>query len=316
MGVTAVILAAGKGTRMKSAIPKVLHAVCGQPMLSHVMGACRAAGCSRLICVVGFGADQVRAAFTDADDTVWVEQAEQLGTGHAVMVCAEHLAELEGPVLVLAADGPLVQGRTLDELLRAHRTEGAACTLATCILDEPAAYGRVVRDDDGSVQGIVEYLDATEAQRRIKEVNVSLYCFDAARLRESIGRLNGENAKGEYYLTDTLALLRSDGHLVHAIPAVPPRDVVSINDRVQLAEANRLMQERTMTELMLAGVTIEQPASTWIDPRARIGPDTIIRPQTVLDGPCRIGTGCVVGPFTHLRGGKISDNTIVERTNG
>ncbi len=316
MSTTAIILAAGKGTRMKSDLPKVLHGVCGRPMLAHVMDACRQAGCERLIVVVGYGAGQVTAAFADADDVVWVEQTEQLGTGHAVMVCGEHLADLDGPVLVVAGDGPLVRGETLGELLDAHADAGAACTLATCILDDPKAYGRILRDDAGELVGIIEYLDATDAQRAIGEVNVSLYCYDAARLREVLGRLSNDNAKGEYYLTDTLGLLRDDGHRLAAVPAVPPEDVLSINDRVQLAQVNALMQRRTAERLMVAGVTIEQPATVWIDPRVEIGTDTLIRPHTVLDGPCRIGRKCVIGPFVHLADETVGDNTIVERTHG
>ena len=179
MSITAIILAAGKGTRMKSDWPKVLHEVCGQPMLAHVMNACREAGCAKMLCVVGYGADQVRRRFADADDVVWVEQTQQLGTGHAAMVCLDHLQGLRGPVLVVAGDGPLIQGQTLKDLLDAHARGGGACTLATCVLDDPMAYGRILRDSDGNLLGIVEHLDATEAQRRIKEVNVSLYCFDA-----------------------------------------------------------------------------------------------------------------------------------------
>ena len=316
MSVTAIILAAGKGTRMKSAMPKVLHDVCGQPMLAHVMNACRDAGCDKLICVIGFGADQIRAAFPDAADTVWVEQTQQLGTGHAVMVCGDHLAKLTGPVLVVAGDGPLIQGATLKELLAAHQANGAACTLATCILDDPMAYGRIVRNDKGDMLSIVEHLDASDAQRQIKEVNVSLYCFDAKRLREALSRLTNDNAKGEYYLTDALGLLRGAGHALAAVPAVPPREVLSINDRVQLAQVNALFQERVKEALMLSGVTIQQPETTWIDPRATVGPETVIRPNTVIDGSSRVGSRCVVGPFVHLCNAQVADNTTVEHTHG
>ncbi len=311
MSVTAIILAAGKGTRMKSALPKVLHGVCGRPMLSYVMDACRGAGCDRLITVVGYGAEQVQESFADVDDAVWVEQTEQLGTGHAVMKCAEHLEGIDGPVLVVAGDGPLVQGVTLKELIDVHQQAGAACSLATCILDDPMEYGRIVRDGDGNLVGIVEHLEASEAQREIKEVNVSLYCFDAAALRSVLGRLSNDNNKGEYYLTDALELLRVDGHTLTAVPAVPPRDVLSVNDRVQLAQVNELMQGRVRERLMLAGVTIEQPATTWIDPRAEVGADTIIRAQTVLDGPCRIGCNCLIGPMVLLDSADIPDNAEV-----
>lgn len=316
MSVTAVILAAGKGTRMKSDLPKVLHPVCGRPMLSYVLDACRAAGADRLIGVIGHGAEQLKNAFADAADVTWVEQTEQLGTGHAVMVCSEQLAELTGPVLVLAGDGPLIRGETLEKLLAAHAANNAACTLATCILDDPMAYGRIIRSEDGELEGIVEYLDADEAQRQIKEVNVSIYCFDAERLNEILGRLTNDNAKGEYYLTDALGLLREAGYTLAAVPEVAPNEVLSINDRVQLADVNRLLQQRVAEELMRAGVTIEQPETTWIDPQATIGADTLIRPHTVIDGRCRIGRHCVIGPFAHLRNAEVPDGETVERSDG
>jgi len=312
----AIILAAGEGTRMKSSVPKVLHGVCGRPMLAYVMDACREAGCDRLIVVVGHGAERIRSAFAADEDVTWVTQATQQGTGHAVMVCRDHLAGLTGPVLVVAGDGPLVRAETLGELLTVHRDRDAACTLASCILDDPMAYGRVLRDADGEVTGIIEQLDATEAQRRVTEVNVSLYCFDAERLVEALGRLSNDNAKGEYYLTDVPKLLRAAGHRLAAVPAVPPRDVLSINDRVQLAQVNALMQQRVAERLMLSGVTIEQPATTWIDARVQIGPDTVIRPQTVLDGPCRIGAGCVIGPRVHLQSAEVGDGATVECADG
>lgn len=316
MSTAAIILAAGKGTRMKSDWPKVLHEVCGRPMLAHVLDACRDAGCDRLICVIGHGADQIRGAFVGDEDIAWVEQTQQLGTGHAVMVCERELADLSGPVLVLAGDGPLIRGSTLRALLDAHRSNGSACTLATCILEDPMAYGRILRDGQGRLLGIVEHLDATPEQRAIHEVNVSVYCFDAAELRDVLKRLTNDNAKGEYYLTDALGLLRSAGRELAAVPAVPVREVLSINDRVQLAQVNALMQQRVREDLMLAGVTIEQPETVWVDPRAAIGPDTVIRPHTVIDGRCQIGRLCRIGPFVHLRNAEIRDGAVVEHTHG
>jgi len=245
MGKTAIILAAGKGTRMKSDLPKVLHEVCGRPMLAYVLDACREAGCQTLLVVIGHKAGLVREAFADdASDIRWVEQTEQLGTGHAVMVCADELSELRGAVLVVAGDGPLVEAETLAALMAKHESDGAACTLATCILDEPGGYGRVIRDGDGQVAGIVEAIDADEAQRRTKEVNVSLYCFDAEALGGVIGRLSNDNAKGEYYLTDALAILRADGARVAAVAAVPPQDVISINTLDELERVGRIMGRR------------------------------------------------------------------------
>ena len=234
MSTTAIILAAGKGTRMKSDLPKVLHEVCGRPMLAYVLDAARAAGCDRLVTVVGHKAELVQQTFADdASDVRWVLQSPQLGTGHAVMVCNEHLAELSGAVLVLAGDGPLIRPETLRQLLAAHRRQGAAVTLAT-----------ILRDESGELAGIVEYLDADETRRRIREVNVSLYCFDAAALRDVIGELGNDNAKGEYYLTDTVGLLCERGAKLSAVAAVPPEDVLSINTVDELAQVAETMAAR------------------------------------------------------------------------
>jgi len=245
VGVTAIILAAGKGTRMKSDLPKVLHEVCGRPMLAFVIDACRGAGCGKLLVVIGHEADRLRRAFADdSADLVWVEQTEQLGTGHAVMVCAEHLRGLSGAVLVVAGDGPLIRPETLTQLLATHAETGAACTLATSILPEAGRYGRIVRDGSGEVEKIVEFLDADARQRRINEVNVSLYCFDAAALRGVIDKLDNKNAKGEYYLTDAISLLKAGGARIAAVAAVPPEDVLSINTLEELEEVNQIMADR------------------------------------------------------------------------
>ncbi len=241
----AVVLAAGMGTRMKSDLPKVLHAVCGRPMLAYVLDACAEVGCDEMVVVIGHQAEKVRETFADSPyPLTWVEQMPQLGTGHAVMVCRDHLRRLTGEVLVLAGDGPLIRGETLGKLLATHRESGAACTLATSILPEPGRYGRVVRDDAGDLVAIVEFLDADEQQKRIKEVNVSVYCFEAAALNSVIGRLTNDNAKGEYYLTDALSLLRADGRKLAAVAAVPSEEVLSINTVEQLAEVEAILARR------------------------------------------------------------------------
>ena len=245
MATTAIILAAGKGTRMNSDLPKVLHPVCGRPMLAWVIDACRAAGCSNLVLVVGHRAEMVKEAFGNITGSVhYVMQIPQSGTGHAVMMCAKELEKLSGPVLVVAGDGPLIRPETLLELIRVHNEKHAACTLATSILDEPEKYGRIVRDEAGELVGIVEYLDATAAQRQIKEVNVSVYCFDAAALRSILPKLRNDNNKGEYYLTDALSILRSEGKKLAAVAAVPPQDVLSINTLKELEEVGAILAKR------------------------------------------------------------------------
>ena len=242
---TAIIMAAGKGTRMQSDLPKVLHPVCGRPMLAWVIDACRSAGCDRLILVVGHRDELVRQEFAHLNSRLdYVMQVPQLGTGHAVMVCKDALAQVEGPVLVVAGDGPLIRPQTLRELIQTHQASGAACTLATSILPQPGSYGRIVRGQDGELQGIVEALDATPEQKQVKEVNVSLYCFDAAALKGVLPRLTNNNAKGEYYLTDALAILRGDGQKLAAVAAVPPEDVLSINNPAELADVEAIMAKR------------------------------------------------------------------------
>jgi bifunctional UDP-N-acetylglucosamine pyrophosphorylase/glucosamine-1-phosphate N-acetyltransferase len=249
MATTAIILAAGKGTRMKSDLPKVLHPVCDRPMLAYVVDTARKAGCDRLLLVVGHRQELVKDAFADdSADVGWVTQSPQLGTGHAVMVCEQELADLEGPVLVLAGDGPLIRPETLRQLIETHQSTGAACTLATCILPEPGSYGRIIRDGEDNLVGIVEALDATEQQRAVQEVNVSIYCFDADALRLAVSRLTNDNAKGEYYLTDALGILSAEGRKLAAVAAVPAEDVLSINTLDELAKVSDIMARRLAQE--------------------------------------------------------------------
>ncbi|MCJ7544087.1 MAG: NTP transferase domain-containing protein [Phycisphaerae bacterium] len=233
---------------MKSDLPKVLHTVCGRPMLAYVLEACAEAGCREQIVVIGHQAERVRHVFATPPAGVrltWVEQVPQLGTGHAVMICRKELQRLSGPVLVVAGDGPLVRASALKRLLEEHVRSGAACTLATSILDDPGRYGRIVRNERGELVGIVEYLDADESQRQIKEVNVSLYCFDAAALLSVLDRLTNDNAKGEYYLTDALGLLAADGKKLSAVAAVPSEEVLSINTVDQLRQVEAILVRRS-----------------------------------------------------------------------
>ncbi len=307
-----VILAAGKGTRLKSERPKVLHEVCGRPMLAYVFDACRAAGVREVVAVVGHGKDEVIRTFAGDRDVTWVEQNPQHGTGHAVMVCREHLLRFEH-VLVLGGDGPLIRAETLTALLERHRGEGNAATLATAILEDPTGYGRIWRDAAGELLGIVEQLDATAEQRQVREVNPSYYCFRVADLLSVLDQLRPNNRKGEYYLTDTLELLRRAGRRIGAVTAVPPEDVYSINSRAELALVSRVMRDRILDRLMDEGVTIVDPATTWIDARAKIGRDSVVRPGVCIDGPVEIGENCRIGPLVHLRGPcRIESGCVVE----
>jgi len=307
----AIILAAGKSTRMVTDMPKVLHEVCGRPMLSYVIEACRTAGIDRIICVVGYRKDDVIKVFEDHQDIIWAEQTEQKGTGHAAMMCREALRDFEGDVVVIAGDMPLLRSETLSLLISTHKKKNAAVTLATAELEDPAGYGRIVRDEYGNLQGIIEHSDCTEEQLRIKEVNPSYYCFDKRYLFEALEKVRPDNVKGEYYITDALHILIQDGHRADAFRGVAPEDAMGINSREQLAEIGRIMQNRIQNRLMKEGVTIVDPPNTWIDDRAKIGQDTVIYPFTYIHGRVRIGKFCSIGPFAYLRDGTVLGDQVV-----
>lgn len=308
---TAVVLAAGMGTRLKSDLPKVLHEICGRPMLAWVLDACRAVGVRQCIVVVGHGRERVRDAFADDREITWITQEPQRGTGHAVMVCREALRPFE-TALVLCGDGPLIRAETLRELLSRHAADGAAATLATAVLDDPTGYGRILRDGAARMTGIVEHGDATAEQRKIREVNPSYYCFQVADLLAALERITPNNRKGEYYITDVLPLMMAAGRGVTAITAVRPEDIYSINSRQELALVNRVMRDRVLDRLMSDGVTIIDPATTWIDARATIGRDTVILPGVHIVGPARVGAGCRIGPLVVLGGTDVvTDHTVL-----
>ncbi|GMV97074.1 MAG: NTP transferase domain-containing protein [Phycisphaerae bacterium] len=306
----AIILAAGRSTRMVTDLPKVLHEVCGRPMLAYVIDACRAAGVQRIIAVVGYQKEDVIRAF-DGEGVTWVEQAEQKGTGHAVKVCREALADFDGHLLVIAGDMPLVRAETLELLLKTHEREHAAVTLGTGVLADPTGYGRIIRDEYGNLQAIVEEADCTPEQKKITEINPSYYCFDKRHLFEALEQIRPDNAKGEYYLTDALKVLVQSGLRALAIKAVAPEEAIGVNSRAQLAEVGRIMQTRIQQNLMRNGVTIVDPMNTWIDIRAQIGQDTVIYPFTYIHGKVVVGRHCVVGPFAYIREGTRLDDDVV-----
>lgn len=312
MSLTAIILAAGKSTRMKSKRSKVLHEVCGKPMLDFVLQACFGAGCHRVMAVVGHGKDEVIAQFGNDKRIVWVEQTEQLGTGHAARMCEPHLKDHHGDVLMLAGDGPLITDRVLQTLLKAHRDDRAAASMATAVLDDPFGYGRVVRDEAGEFVEIIEQADATDEQRAIREVFPSIYCVKASELLFALARLKNENKKGEYYLTDIYGILRAAGKKVTAVQAVTAEDVLAINSRDQLAQVDAIMQDRIQRRLIDAGVTIESGVNTYVEAGVSVGADTTIRPFTFIGRDASIGPDCVVGPFACVpRGGIVPEGTVV-----
>jgi bifunctional UDP-N-acetylglucosamine pyrophosphorylase / glucosamine-1-phosphate N-acetyltransferase len=295
--ITAVILAAGQGTRMKSRKPKVLHEVAGVPMLGRVLAATRECGIANPIVVVGRGAEQVRSAFDS--QARFVEQVEQLGTGHAV-----RQAELaaQGPaqwIVVLYGDTPLLTSSTIELLIASAKADASAVTLLTIDNDGNQPFGRVVRDEAGNVTAIVEAVDCTADQLRIREVVTGAFCFDARWLWSRLRDLK-RSPKGEYYLTELPALAREDGRQVGTVRAPDPNDAFGVNDRVELAAAEAIARRRICQRLMRDGVTIMDPASTYVDEGVSIAPDVTLMPQTFLTGSTRIGSGSIVGPNSHL----------------
>jgi len=318
--VKSLVMAAGMSTRMKSARPKVLHEVCGKAILSHVLDACRGAGIPEQIVIVGAMRDQVMAAYADAKDITWVVQDPQRGTGHAVMVAQESLAGFKGDLVVLVGDAPMIRPETVRTLLATHRREGAAATLITAILDDPKWFGRIVRDAAGNVRRIVEAKDAAPDERAIREVNPSYYAFRWPALQKVLGRITDNNVKKEYYLTDAIALLIEAGEKAMGIPAAEPEEVEAVNSREDLAHVTALMRRRILRAHMAAGVTVVDPATTYIDVSVEIGQDTVIEPCTVIGGPAQIGRNCRVGPLAHLRPGTVLEDgaeagTFVETKN-
>src|SRR5258706_8674463 len=299
MSSTAIILAAGKSTRMKSKLPKALHLVCGRPMLSYVLRACYDAGCSRILMVVGHGKDEIMAEFGDDRRISWIEQTEQLGTGHAAMVCQDELKKhAHGDVFIRAGDGPLIRGEVLNTLHNVHKEERAAASMATAVLDDPTGYGRVVRDAEGNFIEIVEQLDCTPEQLEIHEVFPSYYCVRSEDLLLALSKLTNQNKKGEYYRTDIFGILRKAGKKVVAVQAVTADDVIGVNNRQQLSEVDEIMQDRIHRKLREGGVTIVSNQNTYIQDGVSIGSDTILQPFTFIGSDSTIGHDCVIGPFS------------------
>lgn len=312
MDYTAVILAAGKGTRMRSEIPKVAHRVAGRPMILHVVNAALSAGIKKVTLVVGHGREQVQSLFDPEDTRVsFAVQEEQLGTGHALMQARDSI-DLDGNILVLTGDTPLLQADTLKELIRSHEESHAVATVLSTHMENPHGYGRIVRAEDGSFQRIVEEKDASEEQKDIQEINSGMYCFQARLAFEALQNLSTANAQGEYYLTDILEILHHGGHKVEVCLLDVVEDIYGINDRVQLAHAEQILRQRKNKALMYSGVTFMDPASTFIDIDVEIGRDTIIYPFTILEGTTRIGQECIIGPSSRISDSIIGNDVHIE----
>ena len=309
-GPVAILLAAGHGKRMKSERAKVLHEVCGQPMIQYVVEAARGAGARSIIVVVGYGADQVRDSLAHEPDVHFATQERQLGTGDAVRACRPLLQGYEGPALVLVGDEPLLRPGPLADLLGRQEKDHLACLLGTAILPDPTGFGRILRDAAGRFLRIVEERDCTPEERAIREVNPSCYVFGLPGLWDALDKLTTSNAQGEYYLTDAPAWLESMGRKVVASAVLEPDDILGVNTRQHLAQAHAIMQMRIQDHWMTEGVSIVDPRNTYIDGRAEIGRDTKIFPFSVLSGRVKVGSNCRIGPFAHLREGTVLDDNV------
>jgi bifunctional UDP-N-acetylglucosamine pyrophosphorylase/glucosamine-1-phosphate N-acetyltransferase len=306
-----IVLAAGEGTRMKSATPKVLHRLGGRTMLGHVLAAAEALDPEHLLVVVGHGRDEVAATLSGKAKAV--VQETQDGTGHAVRVALETVDDLDGTVVVVPGDSPLLTGATLQALVDEHVAAGAATTLLTARVEDPTGYGRVVRDASG-VTAVVEHKDADAATLGIDEVATSIYAFAAAPLRAALGGLTTDNAQGELYLTDVVAIHRREGHPVAAKVADDPEETLGCNDRAQLADLARRLRDRVNREHMRAGVAILDPQTAWIDVDVTLEPDTTVAQNTQLHGSTTVRSGAVVGPDTTLTDCEVGAGAQVLRT--
>ena len=305
-----VILAAGKGMRMKSELVKVLHTVAGRPMLAYPVAAARAVGSSRIIVVAGHQSDKVEAALQGQQVDIAL-QAEQLGSGHAVLMAGPLLAGFEGDVLILCGDVPLIKQATLAAFIAAHRENRACVSVLTVELDDPAGYGRILRAD-GRLRGIVEHRDATDAQRAIREINTGIYCCRAPFLFEALGKVKTNNDQGEYYLPDIVSIAAAAGMKVQAVKTGDFEEVAGINDRAGLAKAERAMQARIALQHMANGVTIVDPQATYIDAGVRIGADTVVYPGTSLRGATEIGARCIIDMHSVIKDSKIGSGVHIK----
>ncbi|MFM9371643.1 bifunctional UDP-N-acetylglucosamine diphosphorylase/glucosamine-1-phosphate N-acetyltransferase GlmU [Streptomyces sp. Da 82-17] len=313
-----VVLAAGEGTRMKSKTPKVLHEICGRSLVGHVVSAAQELSPERLVVVVGHAREQVVAHLAESDAAIRTAvQEEQNGTGHAVRMGLEELAAerpVDGTVIVVCGDTPLLTGETLQALAGTHAADGNAVTVLTAEVPDATGYGRIVRDAAGAVTAIVEHKDADAATRAIREINSGVFAFDGALLADALGKVRTDNSQGEEYLTDVLGILREAGHRVGASVAADHREIAGINNRVQLAQARRTLNDRLLERAMLAGVTVVDPASTFVDVSVTFDADAVVHPGTQLLGATHIGADAEVGPNSRLTDTSVGAGARVDNT--
>jgi len=312
MKIHAIILAAGKGTRMKSEMVKVAHEAAGKPIVNHVIDTLNSLSINEINLVIGHQAELVKQITAYARPT-YVLQTEQLGTGHAVMQVEPiyHGAD-DDIVMVLAGDCPLIEANTLKKLMDIHTTSQASASILTTIMADPGNYGRMLRNEKGTVIGIKEAKDCSSEERKINEINTGIYCFQAKTLFDSLKKITNQNAQKEYYLTDVIHILTQEGSTIAAHITQNPAEVIGINTRMELAEINQIIFNKNNLSLMKNGVTIIDPSSTFIDSSVSIGADTIIYPFTIIQGRTTIGTNSKIGPYTFLKDTQLPDKSCVQ----
>ncbi|WP_125154118.1 bifunctional UDP-N-acetylglucosamine diphosphorylase/glucosamine-1-phosphate N-acetyltransferase GlmU [Clostridium rectalis] len=308
----AVILAAGKGKRMKSVIPKVLHKVCGKEMVNHVIDTLREGGVEDINIIIGTGAEKVKVN-TSSKNVSYSLQDTQLGTGHAVKCAKEFLKSKKGTVAIFNGDAPLITADIVKKLIAFHEDNNFTATILTSIVENPYGYGRIIRECNGEVKKIVEHKDCSKDELEVRELNAGMYCFDVEALLVALEKLSNNNCQGEYYLTDVIEILKNDGKKIGAIP-VEFEETMGINSRVQLAEVEKIMRKRINLKHMENGVTLIDPDSTYIDSDVVIGNDTIIYPNNVIEGKSVIGEGCVLYPSSRIKDSIIAKNVIVQNS--
>ncbi|MEC0521938.1 bifunctional UDP-N-acetylglucosamine diphosphorylase/glucosamine-1-phosphate N-acetyltransferase GlmU [Bacillus inaquosorum] len=308
----AVVLAAGQGTRMKSKLYKVLHPVCGKPMVEHVVDEALKLSLSKLVTIVGHGAEEVKKQLSDKSE--YALQAEQLGTAHAVKQAQPFLADEKGVTIVICGDTPLLTAETMEQMLKEHTQREAKATILTAVAEDPTGYGRIIRGANGAVQKIVEHKDASEEERLVTEINTGTYCFDNEALFRAIDQVSNDNAQGEYYLPDVIEILKNEGETVAAYQTGNFQETLGVNDRVALSQAEQFMKERINKRHMQNGVTLIDPMNTYISPDAVIGSDTVIYPGTVIKGEVQIGEDTIIGPHTEIMNSSIGNRTVIKQS--
>lgn len=308
----AVILAAGQGTRMKSSLYKVLHPVLGRPMVQHVIDNIKSIDVDQIVTIVGHGSDSVMAYI--GNDSEYVLQEEQLGTGHAVIQAEKLLGDKEGTTLVVCGDTPLIRQETFEQLLEYHEKEGAQATILTSRAEDPTGYGRVIRHPEKGVERIVEHKDASEEERLVDEINTGTYCFDNKTLFKALKQISNDNAQGEYYLTDVIEIIKKDAGKIAAYLTPDFDETLGVNDRVALQEAERILKERINRKHLLNGVTIIDPLTTYIHPDVKIEQDAIIHPGSIIKGKSIIKKHAEIGPYTEIVNCTVGEHTIIKQS--